>query len=80
MPRPPQQVPPETLGGLLRSVRKRMSLSLAEVAGERYSTSLISQIERNRIEPSEESLRFLANQLDLSFEELFVLAQQQKDF
>jgi transcriptional regulator with XRE-family HTH domain len=79
MPRPPQQVPPETLGGLLREARKRMSLSLAEVAGERYSTSLISQIERNRIEPSEESLRFLADKLDLSFDELCELAQQQKD-
>lgn len=79
MPRPPQQVPPETLGGLLRETRKRMCLSLAEVAGERYSTSLISQIERNRLEPSEESLHFLADKLDLSFEELCELAQQQKD-
>jgi transcriptional regulator with XRE-family HTH domain len=78
MARPPQQVPPETLGGLLRAKRKRISRSLAEVAGERYSTSLISQIERNRIEPSEESLRYLAEQLDLPFDELLALAQQQK--
>jgi transcriptional regulator with XRE-family HTH domain len=79
MPRPPQQVPPETLGGLLRAARRRKNLSLAEVAGTQYSTSLISQIERNRIEPSEGSLRFLAKQLDLSFEELLALSQQQKD-
>src|SRR5262249_16637655 len=47
-----------------------------------YSTSLISQIERNRIEPSQESLRFLAERLALSLEDLATLAQQHraKDF
>jgi transcriptional regulator with XRE-family HTH domain len=78
MPRPPLQVPPETLGGRLRAARKKRSLSLAEVAGKRYSTSLISQIERNRIEPSEGSLRFLAERLNLSYDELLELSQQQK--
>jgi len=63
MPRPPKHVPPHTLGGHIRAARERLNLSLANVAGDRYSTSLISQIERNRIEPSQESLRFLAEKL-----------------
>lgn len=79
MPRPPQQVPPDTLGGRIRAARKKLRKSLAEVAGDRYSTSLLSQIERNKIEPSTESLHFLAVQLRLSFEELKLLAQRQKE-
>ena len=49
MPRPPKHVPPETLGGRIRAARESLNLSLAKVAAERYSTSLISQIERNRV-------------------------------
>lgn len=79
MPRPPQQVPPDTLGGRIRAARKKQRKSLAQVAGDRYSTSLLSQIERNKIEPSTESLHFLAVQLRLSFEELKALAQRQKE-
>ncbi len=78
MPRPPQHVPPHSLGGCIRAARKRKHLSLAEVAGKTYSTSLLSQIERNRIDPSPGSLRFLAERLELSFDELMELAQQQK--
>jgi tetratricopeptide (TPR) repeat protein len=40
---------------------------------------LISQIERNRVEPSQESLQFLAERLQLPFEELKVLAQRQRE-
>ena len=79
MPRPPEQVPPDTLGGRIRAARKKQRKSLADVAGDRYSTSLLSQIERNKIEPSAESLHFLAVQLRLSFEELKALAQRQKE-
>lgn len=79
MPRPPQQVPPDTLGGRIRAARKKQRKSLADVAGDRYSTSLLSQIERNKIEPSSDSLQFLAAQLRLSFEELNTLAQRQKE-
>lgn len=79
MPRPSKRVPPETLGGFIRAARQNLRLSLAEVAGERYSTSLISQIERNRVDPSQESLHFLADQLKLSLEDLNALAQQHRD-
>jgi transcriptional regulator with XRE-family HTH domain len=52
---------------------------LAEVAGGQYSTSLISQIERNRVDPSHESLRFLAERLHLPLEDLEMLAQQHRE-
>ncbi len=76
MPRPSKRVPPNTLGGVIRSARQNQNLSLAQVAGEKYSTSLISQIERNRIDPSIESLQYLAERLNLSLDELMILAQQ----
>jgi transcriptional regulator with XRE-family HTH domain len=75
MPRPAKHVSPTTLGGRIRAARKHLHLSLAEVADGHYSTSLISQIERNRITPSLESLRFLANRLQLPFSELEELIQ-----
>ena len=79
MPRPPKHVPPNTLGGRIRAARENLHLSLASVAGDRYSTSLISQIERNRVEPSQESLEFLAQRLELPLEDLKLLVQQQRE-
>jgi transcriptional regulator with XRE-family HTH domain len=78
MPRPSKQVSLETLGGRIRAARENLHLSLADVADGHYSTSLISQIERNRIEPSQESLRFLAERLKLSLDDLAALAQQHR--
>jgi transcriptional regulator with XRE-family HTH domain len=78
MPRPSKHVSPETLGGRIRAAREHLQLSLADVAHGHYSTSLISQIERNRIEPSQESLRFLAERLDLPLKDLETLAQQHR--
>jgi transcriptional regulator with XRE-family HTH domain len=78
MPRPSKHVSPDTLGGRIRAARKSLHLSLAEVANGHYSTSFISQIERNRTEPSPESLRFLADRLHLSLADLHTLAQQHK--
>jgi transcriptional regulator with XRE-family HTH domain len=79
MPRPSKRVSPNTLGGVIRSARQNQHLSLAQVAGDKYSTSLISQIERNRIEPSAESLQYLAERLNLPLAELIVLAQQHRE-
>lgn len=79
MPRPSKRVAPDTLGGRLRTARQSLHLSLAEVAGERYSTSLISQIERNRVDPSLESLHYLSERLKLPFEELQELAHQHRE-
>ena len=79
MPRPPKHVPPDTLGGRIRAARESLHLSLANVAAKRYSTSFISQIERNRVDPSRESLQFLAEKLQLPLEDLEELARQQKE-
>lgn len=78
MPRPLKSVPADTLGGKIRAARQRLHLSLAEVAGKEYSTSLISQIERNKIEPSPGSLRYLAQRLNLPLNELAALSQQHR--
>jgi tetratricopeptide (TPR) repeat protein len=53
--------------------------SLADVAGEKYSTSLISQIERNRVDASTESLRYLAERLQLPYDDLQIMARQQRE-
>lgn len=79
MPRPSKRVAPDTLGGRLRTARQNLHLSLADVAGNKYSTSLISQIERNRVDPSTESLHYLAGRLQLSYEGLQVLARQHRE-
>ena len=79
MPRPSKHVSPDTLGGRIRAAREDLRLSLAEVASGHYSTSLISQIERNRVDPSRDSLRFLADRLKLSVDDLEVLAHQQRE-
>src|ERR1700686_95241 len=79
MPRPLKAVSPDTLGGRIRAARQVQGLSLAELAGTEYSTSLISQIERNKIEPSADSLKYLAEQLHLPMEELSQLAQLHRE-
>jgi transcriptional regulator with XRE-family HTH domain len=79
MPRPSKRVAPNTLGGRLRAARQSLNLSLADVAGDRYSTSLISQIERNRVDPSPDSLRYLAERLKLPLDELQSLARQHRE-
>jgi transcriptional regulator with XRE-family HTH domain len=78
MPRPSKHVSPDTLGGRIRAARAQLHLSLADVARGHYSTSLLSQIERNRVEPSEESLRFLSERLSIPFEDLELLARQHR--
>lgn len=79
MPRPSKSVSPNTLGGVIRAARQSQHLTLAQVAGEKYSTSLISQIERNRIEPSVESLHYLAECLNLPLDDLMALAHQYRE-
>src|SRR5215471_2485092 len=78
MPRPSKRVSPETLGGRMRAARQALHLSLADVAGQRYSTCLISQLERNRVDPSQECIRDLAERLKLPMEDVLALAQQQR--
>src|SRR5258708_25464599 len=78
MPRPSKHISSDTLGGRIRAAREDLHLSLKQVASGHYSTSLISQIERNRVDPSHDSLIFLANRLKLPLQDLGVLAQQHR--
>src|SRR3989442_8264394 len=61
-----------TVGERLRRARMARSprMTLAELAGERLSISLISKIERGLVQPSLATLAYLAERLDLPLAEL----------
>lgn len=59
-------------GEKLRAVRERKGYTLKDVAGKAHvSESLISQIERNRVSPSVDTLLLIADILDIDYEYLF---------
>jgi len=59
-------------GNKIRLVRERKNLTLKDVAAEAgVSESLISQIERNRVSPSIDTLIAIANTLNIDLEYLF---------
>ncbi len=61
-----------TFGAKLRTVRERKRLTLKEVSRQAgVSESLVSQIERNKVSPSIETLLQIADVLDLDYEYLF---------
>lgn len=64
--------PTYKFGSLLRQVRERRGLTLREVAGKaEVSESLVSQIERNLVSPSIDTLITLAEVLEVDLEFLF---------
>ena len=59
-------------GEKLRTVRERKKLTLKDVAFEAgVSESLISQIERNKVSPSIDTLLLIADVLDIDYDYLF---------
>jgi transcriptional regulator with XRE-family HTH domain len=59
-------------GGRLRAVRERKSITLREVAKKAgVSESLVSQIERNKVSPSIDTLLTIADVLGIDYEYLF---------
>lgn len=59
-------------GGKLRAIRERKCITLKEVARlAGVSESLVSQIERNKVSPSIDTLLTLADVLDIDHEYLF---------
>jgi transcriptional regulator with XRE-family HTH domain len=59
-------------GGKLRAIRERKNITLKEVARMAgVSESLVSQIERNKVSPSIDTLLTLADVLDVDHEYLF---------
>jgi transcriptional regulator with XRE-family HTH domain len=61
-----------SLGGRIRAKREELGISLREFARRlKVSPSLISQIENGRVMPSVGTLYAIANELDLSFDDMF---------
>ena len=66
-------------GGKLRAVRERKCITLKEVARlAGVSESMVSQIERNKVSPSIDTLLTLADVLDIDHEYLFNDYKQNK--
>ncbi len=66
-------------GGKLRAVRERKNITLKAVALRAgVSESLVSQIERNKVSPSIDTLLTLADALDIDYEYLFKDYRQNK--
>mgnify|MGYP001441058714 CR=1 FL=1 len=74
-----KQKPRYRFGELLRSVRERKQYTLKDVAGRvGVSESLISQIERNRVSPSIDTLLQIADVLEIDYEHLFKEYRQKR--
>jgi len=68
----PQRLAPSHIGPRLREQRERLGISLREIARRiGVSPSLISQIERDKVNPSVATLYALASELGLSMGDLF---------
>jgi len=55
----------ERLGRLVREARKARGMTQADLAGEEFTASFISQVERGLTAPSLKSLRIIASRLGL---------------
>ncbi len=62
---------PHSIGELIRQVRRQHNITQTELGGDRYSKSYVSAVERNKIIPSQEALRYFAGQLRQS-EDYFI--------
>ena len=56
---------PVDLGGRLRALRRAAGLTQTELAGSRFSKEYVSQIERGKTRPTEETVAWLAAQLSV---------------
>jgi len=66
-------------GEKLRTVRDRKGLTLKDVAQRaNVSESLVSQVERNRVSPSIDTLLLIADVLDIDYEYLFSEYRQKR--
>ncbi|GLC89388.1 helix-turn-helix domain-containing protein [Lysinibacillus piscis] len=60
----------DSLGTRIRALRKEQKLTLAELAGERLTKGMLSQIENDKAKPSMESLDYIAERLGVKASEL----------
>ena len=61
----------EGIGEYIRQARRQRNLTQTELGGDRFSKSYVSAVERNKIAPSPDALKFFAGQLEQS-EEYFI--------
>ena len=59
----PTPEPPTTLGQRLRQARMARGLTQSELADSRFSKQYVSQLERDRLRPTDATLRWLAERL-----------------
>ncbi len=64
------------VGELIRQTRRQRNLTQTELGGDRYSKSYISAVERGKIMPSGEALKFFAEQLDQQGDFFTALSRQ----
>lgn len=55
----------QSLGSRIRQLRKERKLTLAQLAGDRLTKGMLSLIENGKAQPSMESLRYIAQQLQV---------------
>jgi tetratricopeptide (TPR) repeat protein len=60
----------ETIGDRLLRFRKEQGLTQKDLAGDRYSAAFVSILESGRRRPSEEAVRYFADQLGIDAQEL----------
>jgi transcriptional regulator with XRE-family HTH domain len=60
------------IGPRIKKIRKQKNKTLAEVAGEQLSVSMLSLIENNKSRPSIETLRYIAGRLNIDFSDLIL--------
>ena len=71
----------EGIGEYIRQARRQRNLTQTELGSERFSKSYVSAVERNKIAPSPDALKFFAEQLEQSedyFTTMFLQAESSK--
>lgn len=66
----------QSVGEIIRQLRRQRSLTQTELGGDRFSKSYVSAVEREKIVPSSEALRFFAKQLDQPHDYFHLLTQE----
>ena len=66
----------QSIGEIVRQVRRLRNLTQRELAGDRYSKSYVSAVEHDRIAPSGEALRYFAERLGRPDGDFVALLQQ----
>ncbi len=66
----------QSIGELIRQTRRQNNLTQTELGGARYSKSYVSAVERSKITPSSEALRFFAERLNQPEDYFITLSQQ----